>query len=87
MATIIVNHKVKDYATWKPHFDKGEHMRREATISLLAVGQKAGEPGNVYIVFKVDNMEKANQLMSGDELKQDMQEAGVISAPEILVIE
>lgn len=53
MATLILNHKVKDYATWKAGFDSDEERRQGAGIILLSVGQKVGEENNVYAVFNV----------------------------------
>lgn len=82
MATLILNHKVKDYATWKAGFDSDEQRRNEAGISLLAVGEKAGEPGNVYAVFTVADPSVLEGFLADPQLQAKMQELGVISAPE-----
>ncbi len=87
MATLILNHRVKDYATWKKLFDLDADRRMEAGITLIAVGQKMGDPGNVYIIFNVEDLGKMQQLMGSAELKKTMEEAGVTSAPEATVIE
>lgn len=87
MATLIVNHRVKDYATWKVGFDSDEQRRIDAGINLISVGQKAGDPGNVYIVFNVEDPSIVPQFMADPVLQQKMQELGVISEPEAIVIE
>ena len=50
MATIIMNHRVKDFATWKPIFDSDKALRDGAGLTQLAIGQKSADPGMVYVV-------------------------------------
>jgi hypothetical protein len=87
MATLIVNHRVKDYETWKVGFDSDEERRTGAGIRLITVGQKAGDAGNVYIVFDVADPSILPTFMADPVLQQRMQELGVISAPEAIVLE
>jgi hypothetical protein len=87
MATLIVNHRVKDYATWKTGFDGDDSRRVAAGINLISVGQKMGDPGNVYIIFDVADPSILDKFMSDPELQAKMQELGVISAPEAIVID
>jgi len=82
MATLIVNHRVKDYAIWKPGFDSDNDRRVGAGINVISVGQKLGDPGNVYIVFDVKDPSIMESFMANPELQAKMQELGVISAPE-----
>ena len=87
MSTLIVNHRVKDYATWKTGFDSDEQRRQGAGIKLISVGQKAGDPGNVYIIFDVADISVLDGFMGDPELQAKMKELGVISAPEAIVLE
>lgn len=87
MATLIVNHRVKDYATWKVGFDSDEERRAGAGIRLITVGQKAGDAGNVYIVFDVADTSILPEFMGNPEMQQKMQALGVISAPEAIMLE
>lgn len=86
MPTLIVNHKVKDYTSWKTAFDSDSARLADNHTTLLAVGEKAGDPNNVYIVFDVTDISKINAMMADPELQAKMQEAGVISQPEVVVI-
>ncbi len=86
MTTIIVNHRVKDYATWKPGFDGDEANRKATGATLVAVGEKAGDPGNVFMIFNVEDMAKLQEFMANPELQQKMQELGVIGAPDVTVL-
>jgi hypothetical protein len=86
MATVILNHRVKDYNTWKPLFDSDKARRDSAGVKELAVGEKAGDPGNVYIVFDIADPSIMEKMMSDPELQAKMQEGGVISKPEVTVL-
>ncbi|WP_276131655.1 hypothetical protein [Polluticoccus soli] len=87
MATVIVNHKVKDYATWKQVFDADEERRQAAGLKLMAVGQKSGEPNNVYIVFSMTDPSTLPSFMGSAELQEIMKKGGVMGMPEAVVVE
>ncbi len=87
MATIILNHRVKDYNLWKPLYDSDLARRTSAGLTELAVGQKAGDPGNVFIVWQAQDASIIQKMMSDPDLQKAMQEGGVISAPEVTVID
>ncbi len=86
MATLIVNHRVKDYATWKPLYDQDSARRAGAGMREIAVGEKAGDPGNVYLVWHVEDPAGIQAMMQDPELKARMAEGGVISEPEVIMI-
>ena len=39
MATVIVNHRVSDYSTWKKGFDSDKETRDAGGLTEIAVGQ------------------------------------------------
>lgn len=87
MATIILNHRVKDYTSWKSLYDSDLPRRTAAGLTELAVGQKAGDPGMVYMVMQVADLSVVSKMMGDADLQKTMEEGGVISAPEFTVIE
>ena len=87
MATVVLNHRVKDYASWKVLFESDRARRDEAGVKQIAVGQKAGDPGNVYMVWEVADPSIIAKMMADPELQKRMQEGGVISTPEAIIIE
>jgi hypothetical protein len=87
MATIILNHRVNDYDSWKKGFDSDVERRSSIGMKEIAVGQKAGDPGMVYMVWSMEDPSVLNAMMSDPELQKTMQEAGVISTPELTVVE
>jgi len=87
MATVILSHRVNDFNTWKPFYE-ADKPRRDATgINEIAVGQKSGDPGLVYMIWDVKDPAALQKMVSDPELAKVMKEAGVISAPELVIIE
>ncbi len=64
MATVIVNHRVKDSASWKALFDTDSQRRQGAGLKELAVGEKAGDPGMVYLVWQVNDTSVIEKMMA-----------------------
>ena len=86
MATVILNHRVKDYATWKTLFDTDAARRSGAGLREIAVGQKEGDPNNVFLVWEVADTGIIKGMMNDPELQKVMEAAGVISIPEVTII-
>ena len=85
MAIIILNHDVKDFALWKPIYDADAARRINAGFKELAVGTDAANPNKVFMIWDGDPA-PLGDMLKDPELKQKMQEAGVISVPEVTVI-
>lgn len=80
---MVVSHHVKDYATWRPFFDKDEANRQAANMKVLGVFQDAADPNYVSVTVAVTNVEAAKQFAASEELKKVMTEAGVTDQPEV----
>lgn len=86
MATLIGNVKVKDYAAWKLLFDADKDRRASIGIKELALGEKQGESGNVYMIWEVADVAAVTKMLADPELQKRQQESGVISKPEITIL-
>lgn len=86
MATVILNHKVKDYQNWKPLYDADAARRNAVGMRELAVGEKANDPGNVFIIWQVEDAAAVEMMLQDPELHARMAEGGVISTPELIII-
>ena len=86
MASIIFNHRVKDYANWKTYFDKDSDRRTSAGLKLIKVGEKSDDPNNVYVIMETEDISALDKMMNDPNMKEIMEEAGVVSAPEVVVI-
>lgn len=87
MSYIYVNHKVKDFNTWKPFFDNDIPEQKKSGIQISKLFCTAGDRNNVHILFETNNLEKAQQFFSNPRLKELMHTAGVISEPDVRILE
>ncbi len=86
MVNILIKHKVADYDKWKATFDKVEDIRRSGGEKSYKIMHPENEPNNLIIHFEWDNIENANTYFESPDLKNAMEEAGVIEAPDISFI-
>lgn len=86
MATIILNHRVKDFSNWKELYDRDSGRRTSAGLKELKVGAKSNDPDHVYVIWETEDVSVVEQMLSDPDLKNKMEEAGVISAPEVVVL-
>ena len=80
MASMIIHHKVRDYAAWRPGYDAHESSRVGAGITHGRVYRNAEDPNDIVIVANVSDPAKARAWTSSDDLKTAMQKAGVLAA-------
>lgn len=85
MATIILSHDVKDFASWKPHYDSDSARRENAGFKELAVGTQSDNPKKVIMIWEGDPS-AVEQMLQDPALKEKMEVAGVISPPEVTII-
>ena len=74
---------VKDFAEWKASYDSHKHARDAAGMTEKYLLQDADNPNKVTMLFDAEDLEQAKEFASSDELRETMQEAGVIGKPEI----
>lgn len=85
MSIIILSHDVKDFASWKPHYDSDAARRENAGFKELAVGTQSNNPNKVFMIWEGDSG-AVEQMLQDPGLKEKMDVAGVISPPEITII-
>ena len=85
MSTIILSHDVKDFASWKPHYDADSARREKAGFKEVAVGTKSDNPNKVFIIWEGEQG-ALEQMLQDPALKEKMEVAGVISPPEVTII-
>ena len=87
MSYIYVNHKVKDFNSWKSFFNKDISEQEKSGITPAKLFCSAEDPNDVHILFEASNIEKANNFFSNPRLKTLMHTAGVISEPVVHILE
>lgn len=86
MVHVILTHEVKDFAEWRKVYDRGEPLRTKHGIKMTNVYRSVDNPNQVTLVGECAGVDVVHSFMSNPELKAGMEEAGVISAPEMKVL-
>jgi hypothetical protein len=86
MATVILSHRVKDYETWRPIFDADIQRRKDTGFYNERVFRGADDPGHIYVMAELNDPSALQTMMNDPDLAEKMGEAGVITKPEVLVL-
>jgi hypothetical protein len=87
MATTIINtQKVENFSKWKEGFEAGAHMRKELGITIKGIYQSVEDENQVTVISEMPNPEVAKAVLSSPEMKAAGQKAGVISIPDIKML-
>jgi quinol monooxygenase YgiN len=83
MASMLVQHKVKDFADWKNVYDSVADLRTNNGELSDQIYRDASDPNSLTIVFKWDSLANAQKYAQSPELKAAMKKAGVEGPPSI----
>lgn len=87
MIYIVIRHKVKDYDTWKVHFDAHSVKRAAAGSTGGHLLRGLDDPNEVVIFFKWDELDKARLFVESPDLREIMEKAGVTDKPDVYFLE
>lgn len=87
LAGVIVRHEVKDYDTWKAAFDAHAGARAGAGIVGHAINRSRANPNVVVAYLQAQSQGKLEAFLSAPDLKQTMQKAGVVGAPDVTFVQ
>ena len=80
---VLIRHSVEDFSKWKEVYDANKPERVKAGVTDNKLLQDADDPNMVTIIFDAEDVERAKEFTSSDAVKEIMQNAGVVSKPEI----
>jgi quinol monooxygenase YgiN len=83
MAIMFVQHRVKDYATWKNVFDSAFKMRAASGELSAQIYRDASDPNKITVVNKWDSLENAQKFVQSPDLQAAMAAAGVEGMPVV----
>jgi len=83
MVHVIVRHKVADYGRWKEAFDGHLGARKEAGEVGYRVLLSVDDPHEVTIFLDWDSLDRAKKFAASEDLKQKMQQSGVIGDADV----
>lgn len=83
MASMLVQHKVKDFAEWKKVYDSVADLRASNGELSDQIYRDASDPNKLTVIFKWNSLANAQKYAQSPELKAAMQKAGVEGPPNI----
>ena len=83
MPYLLIRHKVKDFATWKPVFDAHGEFRKANGSKGGMVCTSADDPNEVVILLEWDTVENARKFTESPGLREAMEKAGVADKPDV----
>lgn len=83
MASMLIQHQVKDYAAWKKVFDSNIDLRTSNGELSAQVYRDASDPNKVTTINKWNSLANAQKFAHSPELKAAMEKAGVVGAPNV----
>ena len=87
MVHVLVRHKVADYNRWKEAFDSHLNVRKRAGEIGFRLFHSAEDPRDLFLLLDWQSMDEARKFMNSDELRNAMEKAGVVGAPEVQFLE
>ena len=82
MSSLMIHHKVADFATWKKAYDEHESVRTQGGVTHARVYQSAENPNDVTALMDFNTVEQAKSFIGSVDLKLAMEKAGVVGPPE-----
>ncbi len=83
MASMLVQHQVKDFTEWKRVYDSVADLRSSNGELSDQIYHDASDPNRLTVMFKWDSLENAQKYAQSPELKAAMEKAGVEGPPDI----
>jgi quinol monooxygenase YgiN len=83
MASMLIQHKVKDYAEWKKMFDANAALRTSSGELSYQIYRDASDASKLTILNKWSSLESAQKFAHSPELKAAMEKAGVEGPPVV----
>lgn len=87
MAWIHVRHRVDDYATWKSAYDQTAAYKRDHGWKRSQLFSVGGDRKDVLVMEEFETLDQAHSFLDSPYLLEAMGRAGVIGAPEILLVD
>jgi hypothetical protein len=80
---LLVRHKVRDFKTWKVGYDAHQPNRVQAGLAEKYLLRNADDPNEVVALFEARDLSRAKAFATSADVREKMQEAGVVDKPDI----
>jgi hypothetical protein len=86
MLTLVAQITIGDYAKWRSIFNKNKSLRDGAGLRNERVYRDADNPLELIVWSETSNIVKARKALDTPEVRNAMQEAGVVGLAKIHVL-
>jgi hypothetical protein len=83
MTFMLVRSKVRDFKTWKIAYDAHQPMRLGAGLTEKYLLRGADDANEIVILFEAQDLNRAKAFAASADLRERMQESGVVDKPDI----
>jgi heme-degrading monooxygenase HmoA len=85
---ILVQHRVRDFASWKPVFEEqGGLVRSRHGATGHSLYRSLDDPNEVVVSVEFPSEERARSFAADPALKEEMEQAGVQGQPTVVFCE
>ena len=75
---LLCRNRVQDFDAWKVVFDANSAAANAAGLKLATLWREVGDPNNVFVLFEVESIDRANEFMAAPEAAEAGRISGVI---------
>lgn len=86
MTYMLCRHKVADYDHWKLIFDSNSLAQQNAGLKVELHWRGIEDPNEVFILFAVDDIERAKTFVTPPEPTDARQKPGLFNKPVVYFI-
>lgn len=86
MAWIHVRHRVEEYSKWKEAYDQTAPYKRDHGWKRYQIFSVGGDRKDVLVMEEFETLDQADSFLDSPILLEAMGHAGIIGAPEILLV-
>jgi hypothetical protein len=87
MTTILVRHKVRDFAKWKSTYDTLDSFHKSNKVKSAQIFRNADNPNEVVVLTEMENVDDARRFARSEGLMNAMQNAGVADQPDVYFLD
>ena len=80
---LLIRHKVRDFSEWKRGYDAHLPKRTEAGLTEAHLLRGASDANEVILLFQAMDLSRAKAFAESPDLRQTMQNVGVLDKPDI----
>jgi hypothetical protein len=77
---VTIQPKVRNYVTWKKAFDADDSLRKAHGINFVLIGRDQRDTNMVYVLSKMDDLEKARAFSKIPNLREASKQSGLVGS-------